>query len=89
MLIDLDDPTVFIGRIIRSLSALLQQPGYQHIAIDVYACSESDSASVKKKVAKQKVVFLRKPLTRESCLVFATKYPPRVLIEEADSNSLL
>jgi len=80
-LVDLDDPTIFIGRIIRSLQSLLLEPGNDEIAIDVYACSESATASMLKKVAQHKVVFLRKPLTRDNCLSFAQKYPPRVLLD--------
>jgi len=50
-LVDLDDPTIFIGRIIRNLQSLLLEPGNDDIAIDVYACSESATANMLKKVA--------------------------------------
>ena len=78
IIFDLDDPTIFIGRIVRQIEALLAEPGNTDKAVDVYACSTDTSAKVRKKVAAHKLFFLPKPLTVEKCTAFAKKYPPMV-----------
>jgi len=76
ILFDFDDPTIFIGRIVRTIETLLAKPGNERVIIDVYACSDDSSIKVRKKVSSRKLQFLSKPLTRENCLTFATRYPP-------------
>ena len=80
ILFDLDDPTIFIGRVIRSVERLLREPENERVSIDVYAYSSDTSTKIRKKVASHKLFFLAKPLTRETCQNFSEKYPP---IDEA------
>ena len=76
VLLDLDDPTVYVGRFISSLEKLLEVAGNEEISMDVYACSENNSEQMVRKCQTHNVAFLHKPLTRENCLLFADKYPP-------------
>lgn len=43
VLLDLDDPTIYVGRFISTLEKLLEGAGNEDISIDVYACSENNS----------------------------------------------
>ena len=76
IVIDLDDPTIFLGRFKRTLKRLQEESGLNVAPIDVYACSDNNSEPMLQKCRTQNVEFLHKPLTRENCIVFAEKYPP-------------
>ena len=43
VLLDLDDPTLYVGRFISKLEKLIENEGNNEISIDVYACSENNS----------------------------------------------
>lgn len=61
--VDLDDPTLLLGRFMTSIRKLLEEnPSFK---IDVYACASTTSERMLKKCKEVKVTFISKPLTRD------------------------
>lgn len=60
---DLDDPTLLLGRFMTSINRLLEEA--QNIKIDVYACASTSSERMLKKCKEVKVKFIAKPMTLE------------------------
>ena len=58
--VDLDDPTLMLGRFIVSLNKILQ--GSDGVQIDVFATSSTNSERMKKKCDELKVKFIAKPI---------------------------
>jgi len=73
ILLDLDDPTISIRRFVSTLQDLIED---KEISIDVFGCSENNSEQMRNKCEQHNVCFLHKPLTRETCIDFAERYPP-------------
>lgn len=61
--VDLDDPTLLLGRFMNSINRLLEEG--QNIRIDVYACASTSSERMLKKCKEVKVNFIAKPMTLE------------------------
>lgn len=93
VLLDLDDPTIYIGRFISTLEKIIEAECNDDITIDVYGCSENNSEPMLKKCAQNNVAFIHKPLTRENCFIFAERYPPAEdnddMVEQQNDNSML
>ena len=61
--VDLDDPTLLLGRFMTSINRLLEES--QQVRIDVYACASTGSERMLKKCKEVKVKFIPKPMTME------------------------
>lgn len=61
--VDLDDPTLLLGRFMTSIKRLLDES--PNVAIDVYACASTSSERMLKKCKEVKVKFIAKPMTVE------------------------
>ena len=61
--VDLDDPTLLLGRFMTSINRLLEES--QKVRIDVYACASTSSERMLKKCKEVKVTFIPKPMTKE------------------------
>lgn len=61
--VDLDDPTLLLGRFMTSVNKLLKES--PNVRIDVYACASSNSERMLKKCTEVKVQFIAKPMTVE------------------------
>ena len=61
--VDLDDPTLLLGRFMTSINRLLEES--QNIQIDVYATASTSSERMLKKCKEVKVKFIAKPMTTE------------------------
>lgn len=61
--VDLDDPTLLLGRFMTSINRLLEES--QNVRIDVYACASTSSERMLKKCREVKVKFIAKPMTVE------------------------
>lgn len=61
--VDLDDPTLLLGRFMISLNKILVE--HPDVSIDVYACASTSSERMLKKCKEVKVSFIPKPLTKE------------------------
>ena len=63
--VDLDDPTLLLGRFMTSINAQLEQIQDKNVKIDVYACASTTSERMLKKCKEVKVKFIAKPMTLE------------------------
>ena len=61
--VDLDDPTLLLGRFMTSINRLLEES--QNVRIDVYATASTSSERMLKKCKEVKVTFIAKPMTTE------------------------
>ena len=61
--VDLDDPTLLLGRFMTSVNRLLEES--TNIQIDVYATASTSSERMLKKCKEVKVKFIAKPMTME------------------------
>lgn len=61
--VDLDDPTLLLGRFMTSINRLLEES--KKVRIDVYACASTSSERMLKKCKEVKVTFIPKPMTKE------------------------
>jgi len=61
--VDLDDPTLLLGRFMISLNKILKE--FSDVKIDVYACASTSSERMLKKCKEVDVTFIAKPMTRE------------------------
>jgi len=61
--VDLDDPTLLLGRFMVAINKLLD--ANPRIKIGVYACSSSSSERMLKKCREVKVTFIPKPMTKD------------------------
>ena len=61
--VDLDDPTLLLGRFMNAINKLLD--ANPSIKIGVYACSSSNSERMLKKCREVKVTFIPKPMTKD------------------------
>lgn len=61
--VDLDDPTLLLGRFMTSINRLLEESA--NVKIDVYACASTSSERMLKKCKEVKVKFIAKPMTVE------------------------
>lgn len=61
--VDLDDPTLLLGRFMQALNKILDNS--KGVKIGVYACSSSNSERMLKKCREVKVTFIPKPMTKD------------------------
>lgn len=61
--VDLDDPTLLLGRFMISMNKILKENA--DIKIDVYACASTSSERMLKKCKEVDVTFIAKPMTKE------------------------
>jgi len=61
--VDLDDPTLLLGRFMISLNKILKE--FSDVKIDVYACASTSSERMLKKCKEVDVTFIAKPMTKE------------------------
>ena len=61
--VDLDDPTLLLGRFMVSINKLID--ANPKVKIGVYACSSSSSERMLKKCREVKVTFIPKPMTKD------------------------
>lgn len=61
--VDLDDPTLLLGRFVGSVNKLLE--AYPKLRIDIYACSSSSTERILKKCKEVNVTFIAKPITKD------------------------
>jgi len=61
--VDLDDPTLLLGRFMTAVKKLLAES--PNVQIDVYACASSNSERMLKKCTEVRVQFIPKPMTLE------------------------
>lgn len=61
--VDLDDPTLLLGRFMVSLRKILSK--YPTAKVDVYACASTSSERMLKKCREVKVTFIPKPLSKD------------------------
>jgi hypothetical protein len=61
--VDLDDPTLLLGRFMTSVNRLLKE--HPNMQIDVYACASTSGERMLKKCSEVKVKFIAKPMTLE------------------------
>ena len=61
--VDLDDPTLLLGRFMTSINRLLEES--KNVQIDVYATASTSSERMLKKCKEVKVKFIAKPMTTE------------------------
>ena len=61
--VDLDDPTLLLGRFMISMNKILKES--PDIKIDVYACASTSSERMLKKCKEVDVTFIPKPMTRD------------------------
>lgn len=61
--VDLDDPTLLLGRFMSSINRLLEEAS--NVKIDVYACASTSSERMLKKCKEVRVTFIAKPMTVE------------------------
>lgn len=72
--VDLDDPTLLLGRFMTSINQLLEQAQDRNLNIDVYACASTTSERMLKKCKEVKVKFIAKPMTLEKVQHLAALY---------------
>lgn len=70
--VDLDDPTLLLGRFMTSINRLLEEAS--NVKIDVYACASTSSERMLKKCKEVKVKFIAKPMTHEKVQHLITLY---------------
>ena len=61
--VDLDDPTLLLGRFMISMNKILKE--YSDVKIDVYACASTSSERMLKKCKEVDVTFIAKPMTKD------------------------
>lgn len=61
--VDLDDPTLLLGRFMISLNKIIKD--YPDVKIDVYACASTSSERMLKKCKEVDVTFIAKPMTKD------------------------
>ena len=70
--VDLDDPTLLLGRFMTSINRLLEES--PNVKIDVYACASTSSERMLKKCREVKVNFIAKPMTTEKVMHLVPMY---------------
>lgn len=70
--VDLDDPTLLLGRFMISLNKILKE--FSDVKIDVYACASTSSERMLKKCLEVDVNFIAKPMTRDKVKFLVQKY---------------
>ena len=70
VLVDLDDPTMLLGRFMQAITNLMANG----IKIDVYACASTDSQRVVKICKELNVTLILKPITLDKVKHFTDLY---------------